>query len=598
MRTHYCGHLSTSQLDQTITLCGWVHRRRDHGGVIFIDLRDREGLAQVVCDPDRPEMFALAESIRNEFCLRVTGRVRRRPDGTTNPNMVSGEIEVLCTELEVLNPSVTPPFQLEDEHLSETTRLTHRVLDLRRPTMQRNLMLRYRVSMAVRRFLDANGFVDIETPMLTKSTPEGARDYLVPSRVHPGSFFALPQSPQLFKQLLMVAGFDRYYQITKCFRDEDLRADRQPEFTQIDCETSFMTEQQIRELFEGMIRGVFADSMSVELPSPFPVMTYQEAMHRFGSDKPDLRVSLEFTELTDAMRDVDFKVFSEPAQMQNGRVVALRVPGGGAISRGEIDCLTEFVKIYGAKGLAWIKVNDLSQGRDGLQSPIVKNLHDAAIEAILTRTGAQAGDILFFGADKAKVVNDAIGALRLKLGLGDTGKSLGLFSAGWKPLWVVDFPMFEFDEEARRWSAVHHPFTAPKDGHENLMDSSPGECLAKAYDMVLNGWELGGGSVRIHKEEVQSKVFRALQIGPEEAQQKFGFLLDALRYGAPPHGGLAFGLDRLVTLMTGADSIRDVIAFPKTQRAQCLLTQAPSEADDKQLRELHIRLRETPKVSA
>jgi len=598
MRTHYCGHLSTSQLDQTITLCGWVHRRRDHGGVIFIDLRDREGLAQVVCDPDRPEMFALAESIRNEFCLRVTGRVRRRPDGTTNPNMVSGEIEVLCTELEVLNPSVTPPFQLEDEHLSETTRLTHRVLDLRRPTMQRNLMLRYRVSMAVRRFLDANGFVDIETPMLTKSTPEGARDYLVPSRVHPGSFFALPQSPQLFKQLLMVAGFDRYYQITKCFRDEDLRADRQPEFTQIDCETSFMTEQQIRELFEGMIRGVFADSMSVELPSPFPVMTYQEAMHRFGSDKPDLRVSLEFTELTDAMRDVDFKVFSEPAQMQNGRVVALRVPGGGAISRGEIDGLTEFVKIYGAKGLAWIKVNDLSQGRDGLQSPIVKNLHDAAIEEILTRTGAQAGDILFFGADKAKVVNDAIGALRLKLGLGDTGKSLGLFSAGWKPLWVVDFPMFEFDEEARRWSAVHHPFTAPKDGHENLMDSSPGECLAKAYDMVLNGWELGGGSVRIHKEEVQSKVFRALQIGPEEAQQKFGFLLDALRYGAPPHGGLAFGLDRLVTLMTGADSIRDVIAFPKTQRAQCLLTQAPSEADDKQLRELHIRLRETPKVSA
>ena len=598
MRTHYCGQLSTSQLDQTITLCGWVHRRRDHGGVIFIDLRDREGLAQVVCDPDRPEMFALAESIRNEFCLRVTGRVRRRPDGTTNPNMVSGEIEVLCTELEVLNPSVTPPFQLEDEHLSETTRLTHRVLDLRRPTMQRNLMLRYRVSMAVRRFLDANGFVDIETPMLTKSTPEGARDYLVPSRVHPGSFFALPQSPQLFKQLLMVAGFDRYYQITKCFRDEDLRADRQPEFTQIDCETSFMTEQQIRELFEGMIRGVFADSMNVELPSPFPVMTYQEAMHRFGSDKPDLRVSLEFTELTDAMRDVDFKVFSEPAQMQNGRVVALRVPGGGAISRGEIDGLTEFVKIYGAKGLAWIKVNDLSQGRDGLQSPIVKNLHDAAIEAILTRTGAQAGDILFFGADKVKVVNDAIGALRLKLGLGDTGKSLGLFSAGWKPLWVVDFPMFEFDEEARRWSAVHHPFTAPKDGHENLMDSSPGECLAKAYDMVLNGWELGGGSVRIHKEEVQSKVFRALQIGPEEAQQKFGFLLDALRYGAPPHGGLAFGLDRLVTLMTGADSIRDVIAFPKTQRAQCLLTQAPSEADDKQLRELHIRLRETPKVSA
>jgi aspartyl-tRNA synthetase len=497
-----------------------------------------------------------------------------------------------------LNPSVTPPFQLDDEHLSETTRLTHRVLDLRRPVMQHNLRLRYKVAMGVRRFLDAQGFVDIETPMLTKSTPEGARDYLVPSRVHAGSFFALPQSPQLFKQLLMVAGFDRYYQITKCFRDEDLRADRQPEFTQIDCETSFMTEIEIRSLFESMIREVFADNLGVALPNPFAVMPYAEAMQRFGSDKPDLRVSLAFTELTDAMRDVDFKVFSEPANLANGRVVAIRVPGGAALSRGDIDAFTEFVKIYGAKGLAWIKVNDIAAGRDGLQSPITKNIHDQALEAILTRTGAASGDIIFFGADKAKVVNDAMGALRLKIGLSDFGRAQGLFTPGWQPLWVVDFPMFEFDEESGRWSAVHHPFTAPQDGHEDLLESDPGACLAKAYDMVLNGWELGGGSIRIHREEVQSKVFRALQIGAEEAELKFGFLLDALRYGAPPHGGLAFGLDRLVTLMTGADSIRDVIAFPKTQRAQCLLTQAPSAADEKQMRELHIRLREAPKVVA
>jgi aspartyl-tRNA synthetase len=590
MRTTYCGLVSETLLGQTVTLMGWAHRRRDHGGVIFIDLRDREGLVQVVCDPDRAEMFKTAEGVRNEFCLKIVGKVRARPPGTENANLVSGKIELLCHELEVLNPSVTPPFQLDDDNLSETTRLTHRVLDLRRPAMQKNLILRYRVAMEVRKFLDANGFIDIETPMLTKSTPEGARDYLVPSRVNEGMFFALPQSPQLFKQLLMVAGFDRYYQITKCFRDEDLRADRQPEFTQIDIETSFLDEEEIRGMFEGMIRTVFRAVMNVELPG-YPVMKYAEAMHRFGSDKPDLRVKMEFTELTEVMKDVDFKVFSAPAQAKGGRVVALRVPGGGEMSRSEIDGYTEFVKIYGAKGLAWIKVNDASKGREGLQSPIVKNLHDAAIAEIIARSGARNGDLLFFGADKAKVVNDAIGALRVKIGHSDFGKSGGLFEDKWAPLWVVDFPMFEHDEEGDRWAAVHHPFTAPKDGHEDLMDTDPGKCIAKAYDMVLNGWELGGGSVRIHRAEVQSKVFSALKIGPDEAQLKFGFLLDALQYGAPPHGGLAFGLDRLVTLMTKADSIRDVIAFPKTQRAQDLLTHAPSPVDEKQLRELHIRLR-------
>ena len=590
MRSHYCGLVTEALQGQTVTLCGWVNRRRDHGGVIFVDLRDREGYVQVVCDPDRADMFKQAEELRNEFCIQIKGLVRLRPDGTSNDNLKSGKIEVLCHELVVLNPSVTPPFQLDDDNLSETTRLTHRVLDLRRPYMQKNLMLRYKVAMAVRKFLDANGFVDIETPMLTKSTPEGARDYLVPSRVHDGHFFALPQSPQLFKQLLMVSGFDRYYQITKCFRDEDLRADRQPEFTQIDIETSFMDEEEIRALFQNMIKGVFVETLGIEL-GDFPIMAYSEAMHRFGSDKPDLRVKLEFTELTDVMADVDFKVFSAPATTPGGRVVALRVPNGGEMSRGEIDSYTEFVKIYGAKGLAWIKVNDVAAGRDGLQSPIVKNIHDAAIAEILKRTGAQNGDLLFFGADKAKVVNDAIGALRLKVGHSEFGKKQGLLENRWAPLWVVDFPMFEYDEEAQRYNAVHHPFTAPKDGHEDWMVTAPEKFVAKGYDMVLNGWEIGGGSVRIHRADVQQKVFDALKITPEEAQVKFGFLLDALQYGAPPHGGLAFGLDRIVTLMTGADSIRDVIAFPKTQRAQCLLTQAPSLVDEKQLRELHIRLR-------
>ncbi|WP_293403922.1 aspartate--tRNA ligase [Polaromonas sp.] len=590
MRSHYCGLVTEALMGETVSLCGWVNRRRDHGGVIFVDLRDREGYVQVVCDPDRADMFSTAESVRNEFCVQVKGVVRARPEGTTNDGLNSGKIEVLCHEMTVLNPSVTPPFQLDDDNLSETTRLTHRVLDLRRPYMQNNLMLRYRVAMETRKFLDANGFIDIETPMLTKSTPEGARDYLVPSRVNEGMFFALPQSPQLFKQLLMVSGFDRYYQITKCFRDEDLRADRQPEFTQIDIETSFMGEQDIRDMFQGMISKIFKNVLDTDL-GEFPVMAYAEAMHRYGSDKPDLRVNLEFTELTDIMGDVDFKVFSAPATTTGGRVVALRVPGGSEMSRGEIDGYTEFVKIYGAKGLAWIKVNDVSKGREGLQSPIVKNIHDAAIAEILKRTNAANGDLIFFGADKEKIVNDSIGALRLKVGHSAFGKKAGLFTAGWKPLWVVDFPMFEHDEENQRWSAVHHPFTAPKDGHEDWMDTDPGKCIAKAYDMVLNGWELGGGSVRIHRAEVQSKVFNALKIGPEEAQQKFGFLLDALQYGAPPHGGLAFGLDRIVTMMTGAESIRDVIAFPKTQRAQDLLTHAPGPVDEKQLRELHIRLR-------
>jgi aspartyl-tRNA synthetase len=591
-RTTYCGLVTEALMGQTVTLCGWVNRRRDHGGVIFVDLRDREGYVQVVCDPDRADTFKTAESLRNEFCVQVKGLVRARPEGTTNENMKSGKIEVLAHELTVLNPSVTPPFQLDDENLSETTRLIHRVLDLRRPYMQNNLMLRYKVTMEVRKFLDANGFIDIETPMLTKSTPEGARDYLVPSRVHDGMFFALPQSPQLFKQLLMVAGFDRYYQITKCFRDEDLRADRQPEFTQIDVETSFMKEEEIREMFESMIRSTFQNVLGIDIGA-FPVMKHADAMRLYGSDKPDLRVQLEFTELTDVMKDVDFKVFQAPANAEDGRVVALRVPGGGEMPRSEIDAYTEFVKIYGAKGLAYIKVNESAKGREGLQSPIVKNLHDRAIAEILSRTGAKDGDLVFFGADKAKVVNDAIGALRVKVGHSEFGKSHGLIQGQWRPLWVIDFPMFEFDEEGQRWVAVHHPFTSPKDGHEDWLETDPGRCLAKAYDAVLNGIELGGGSVRIHREDVQSKVFRALKIDSEEAKLKFGFLLDALQYGAPPHGGIAIGLDRFVMLMAGAESLRDVIAFPKTQRAQDLLTQAPGPVDEKQLRELHIRLRNT-----
>ena len=555
MRTTYCGLVTEALLGQSVTLCGWVNRRRDHGGVIFVDLRDREGYVQVVCDPDRADMFKLAEGLRNEFCIQIKGMVRARPEGTVNDNLKSGKIEILCHELVVLNASVTPPFQLDDDNLSETTRLTHRVLDLRRPYMQNNLMLRYKVSMEVRKFLDENGFIDIETPMLTKSTPEGARDYLVPSRVHDGHFFALPQSPQLFKQLLMVAGYDRYYQIVKCFRDEDLRADRQPEFTQIDIETSFLDEQEIRDIFQDMIKRVFKNTISVDL-GEFPVMTYADAMHLYGSDKPDLRVKLQFTEVTDVMTDVDFKVFSGAATMKGGRVVALCIPGAaretGGMSRGEIDGYTEFVKIYGAKGLAYIKVNELAKGRDGLQSPIVKNIHDAAIAEVLKRTGAKDGDLIFFGADKAKVVNDAIGALRIKIGHSEFGKKNGLFENAWRPMWVVDFPMFEYDDEAERYTATHHPFTAPKDGHEDWMVTAPEKCISKGYDMVLNGWEMGGGSVRIHRADVQQKVFDALKITPEEAQIKFGFLLDALQYGAPPHGGLAFGLDRIVTLMTGA----------------------------------------------
>jgi aspartyl-tRNA synthetase len=590
MRTEYCGRVDTRFTGQSVTLYGWVHRRRDHGGVIFIDLRDREGLVQVVCDPDRKDVFATAEKIRNEYCVQVVGTVRERPAGTANSALVSGQIEVLCEQLAILNPSVPIPFQLDDEDLSESTRLTHRVLDLRRPQMQKNLMLRYRVTMAVRQYLDSRGFVDIETPMLTKSTPEGARDYLVPSRVHPGQFFALPQSPQLFKQLLMVAGFDRYYQITKCFRDEDLRADRQPEFTQIDCETSFLTEQEIRDTFE---------VLAVDLPK-FPVMSYDDAMRRYGSDKPDLRVSMQITELTDLMRDVEFKVFKGATELKDGRVAALRVPGGAhatdGMPRSEIDAYTEFVKIYGAKGLAYIKVNEKAKGRDGLQSPIVKNVHDAALAAILERTGAVDGDLIFFGADRAKIVADALGALRVKIGHSEFGRTHGLFKEGWQPLWVIDFPSFEYDEDDCRYVAAHHPFTSPKDGHEDYLETDPSRCRAKAYDMVLNGIELGGGSVRIHRADVQEKVFRALKIGAEEQRSKFGFLLDALQYGAPPHGGIALGLDRFVMLMAGAESLRDVIAFPKTQRAQDLLTQAPGEVDERQLRELHIRLRTDVKV--
>ncbi|MCX7138902.1 MAG: aspartate--tRNA ligase [Proteobacteria bacterium] len=587
MRSEYCGLISRKHLTQTITVYGWVHRRRDHGGVIFIDLRDREGLLQIVCDPDNPATLQTAEKLRNEFVVRVTGKVRERPPGTVNANLISGEVEVLAAEIEILNPSLTPPFMMDDDGLSENVRLEYRFLDLRRLQMQKNLKLRYKVAMAVRVFLDKHGFIDIETPMLTRSTPEGARDYLVPSRVHAGKFFALPQSPQLFKQLLMISGFDRYYQIVKCFRDEDLRADRQPEFTQIDVETSFMTQNEIMVLMEELIRTMFKDVLGVDLPSPFPRMAYDDAILLYGSDKPDLRVPLKLTELTDAMKSVAFKVFSAPANAAGGRVAGLLVPQGGALTRGEIDSYTEFVGVYGAKGLAYIKFNEIAKGRDGMQSPIVKNLDDAALQTIVERTGAKDGDLVFFGAGTAKVVSDALGALRVKI-----GHEKGYAKAGWQPLWVVDFPMFEWDEEGKRWNAMHHPFTSPADGHEEFLDSDPGRARAKAHDMVLNGWELGGGSVRIHRQDVQSKVFRALNINAEEAEAKFGFLLQALQYGAPPHGGIAFGLDRLVTMMAGAESIRDVIAFPKTQRAQCLLTQAPNTVDEQQLRELHIRLRQ------
>ena len=593
MRTNYCGAINAHYLDKTVTLFGWVHRRRDHGGVIFIDLRDREGLVQIVCDPDNVTAFQTAERIRNEYVLRMTGKVRRRPEGTVNTTLFSGEIEILVADIEVLNTSLTPPFLMDDDNISEVVRLEHRYLDLRRPVMQSNLRLRHQVAMAVRVFLDQHGFLDIETPMLTKSTPEGARDYLVPSRVNAGHFFALPQSPQLFKQLLMISGFDRYYQITRCFRDEDLRADRQPEFTQIDIETSFLSANEIMSLMEEMIRGLFKQVIGVDLPNPFPRLTYAEAMFKYGSDKPDLRISLEFTELTDLMKEVSFKVFREAAEKPNGRVAALRVPKGSELSRKEIDDYTAFVAIYGAKGLAYIKVNNLSQGVEGLQSPILKFLPEETINAILSRTQAKDGDLIFFGADNAKVVNESLGALRIKL-----GHQHGHAEAGWKPLWVVDFPMFERDEEENRWQALHHPFTSPLEGHEDLLESDPGRAISKAYDMVLNGSEIGGGSVRIHRRDIQSKVFRALNISDDEAKEKFGFLLEALQYGAPPHGGIAFGLDRILTMMTGSESIRDVIAFPKTQRAQCLLTHAPSTVDERQLRELNIRLRQTEIGSA
>jgi aspartyl-tRNA synthetase len=591
-RTDYCGRIDRRYLDQTVTVMGWVHRRRDHGGVIFVDLRDREGLVQVVCDPDRAETFASAETLRNEFCIAVTGRVRARPDGTVNASLPSGEIEVLAHELTILNASLTPPFQLDDENLSETVRLEHRVIDLRRPEMQNNLRLRYRAAMAARRYLDDHGFIDIETPYLYKSTPEGAREFLVPSRIHHGQFYALPQSPQLFKQMLMIAGFDRYYQVVKCFRDEDLRADRQPEFTQIDIETSFLDELEIRAMMEGLVRSMWKQAIGVDLPDPFPVMTFADAMARYGSDKPDLRVSLELTELTDLAKTVDFKVFRNAAELPNGRVAALRIPNGGAMTRKEIDDCAPFVAIYGAKGLAWIKVNDVSKPSDeGLQSPIVKFLSEAALREILARTNAQTGDVIFFGADKEKIVNDALGALRVKL-----GHARGFVSGDWKPLWVVDFPMFEFDEEKKTWAARHHPFTAPRDGHEERFATDPAHAIAKAYDVVMNGWEIGGGSVRIHRPEVQQRVFAALGISKEDQQKKFGFLLDALQYGAPPHGGIAFGLDRIAAMMAGVAQIRDVIAFPKTQRGQDLLIDTPTAVTEQQLRDLHIRVRASDSV--
>lgn len=587
MRSHYCGHVNESHTDTEVTLCGWVHRRRDHGGVIFVDLRDREGIVQVVFDPDDPQMFSQAETIRNEFVLQVSGKVRPRPEGTTNPNMATGMIEVYAKTLNIINAAETPPFQLDDDDVSEEVRLRYRYVDLRRPEMFARMRLRSQVSSAMRRFLDAEGFMDIETPMLTKATPEGARDYLVPSRTHQGSFFALPQSPQLFKQLLMMSGFDRYYQIVRCFRDEDLRADRQPEFTQLDIETSFLDEEEIMGTMERMIRTLFSEVMDIDLPNPFPRMPYKEAMDRFGSDKPDLRIPLELIEVSDLMGEVEFKVFAGPAKDPEGRVAALRLPEGSKLTRKEIDDYTNFVGRYGAKGLAYIKVNELAKGREGLQSPILKFLPDNCVNEIMTRTGAQDGDLVFFGADRATVVNDSLGALRVKL-----GEDLGMVSDEWKPLWVVDFPMFEWDEHAKRWNALHHPFTGPQIDDVQALKDNPGETLSRAYDMVLNGCEVGGGSVRIHKQDIQSEVFTLLGISDEEARNKFGFLLDALKYGCPPHGGIAFGLDRLVMLMAGADSIRDVMAFPKTQTASCPLTNAPAPVAPAQLRELGIQLRQ------
>jgi aspartyl-tRNA synthetase len=585
MRSHYCGQVNETLLGQDVTVAGWVHRRRDHGGIIFVDLRDREGLLQIVFDPETPTVFREAERLRPEFVVKVTGRVRERPPGTVNANLASGRVELLAKELEVLNRSEPLPFQL-DEQVGEEVRLRYRYLDLRREVMSQRLRQRHRITRSMRGYLDAHGFIDLETPMLTKATPEGARDYLVPSRTHPGKFFALPQSPQIFKQLLMISGFDRYYQIVRCFRDEDLRADRQPEFTQLDIETSFLSQDDIMRLMEGLVRHFFKEVLAVQLPDPFPRMSYAEALRRYGSDKPDLRIPLELIDVADLVKDCDFKVFAGPAKDPKGRVAALRVPGGGALPRSAVDDCTAFVARYGAKGLAYIKVNDRSRGRDGLQSPIIKFLSDAALTGILKRTQATDNDLIFFGADSAKVVNDSLGALRLKI-----GQDLKLLQSGWRPLWVVDFPMFEWDADEKRWVAMHHPFTAPRSDDPAALRAAPGETLAKAYDMVLNGSEIGGGSVRIHRQEMQSTVFELLGIGAEEAQQKFGFLLDALKFGAPPHGGIAFGLDRLAMLMAGADSIREVIAFPKTQTAADPLTDAPTEVSEAQLRELHVRVR-------